>query len=77
MQRSLTPSACVLCSLQKPELSAEVLTQVQKLQAAGAVNKWGKALEDLPERRSTMLGELRMVGIKVRVSRLGMSTHEK
>lgn len=41
-----------------------MLTTVQKLAAAGAVPKWGAAVADLPERRSLMMGELRMVGVK-------------
>ena len=45
-------------------MTGDVLATVQKLADAGALTKWGAALADSPQRRSTMLGELRMVGIK-------------
>lgn len=50
--------------LQKQEVTGDVLANVQKLAEAGALNKWGAALTDTPQRRSTNLGELRMVGVK-------------
>ncbi len=34
-----------------------MLKTVQALSEKGALKKWGKALEDLPDRRSVMLGE--------------------
>jgi hypothetical protein len=49
---------------QKQEESKAVLESVQALAAAGALKKWGAALEDLPQRSSVMVGELRMVGVK-------------
>jgi hypothetical protein len=48
----------------KQEISMEVSGLCKKLQAAGALPKWGVAAEDLASRRSLQLGELRMVGIK-------------
>ncbi|KAL4452273.1 hypothetical protein ABPG75_007935 [Micractinium tetrahymenae] len=47
----------------KQEVTADVLTTVQRLADAGALKKWGVALPDLPERRSVLLGELRLVGV--------------
>jgi hypothetical protein len=49
---------------QKQEVTGDVLATVRKLADAGALTKWGAALADFPQRRSTMLGELRLVGIK-------------
>lgn len=57
-------AACFPAGVQKQEVSGDVLATVEKLANAGALKKWGAALSDLPERRSVMLGELRLVGVK-------------
>ncbi|PSC72294.1 hypothetical protein C2E20_4561 [Micractinium conductrix] len=48
----------------KQEVSADVLKAVSALADAGELKKWGAALADMQERRSLMMGELRMVGVK-------------
>lgn len=65
---SPTTSAALLgppwafATLQKQEVTGDVLTTVQRLADAGALKKWGAALGDLPERRSVFLGEGRRCG---------------
>lgn len=59
------PLAGKSCShLQRQEASSEVMEAMTKLQAAGSVPKWGKALDGTFTRRSVMIGELRQVGVK-------------
>lgn len=48
----------------KHEFTPEVKTLCEKLQSAGALNKWGAAVDSLATRRPVALGELRMVGVK-------------
>lgn len=51
------PNHWPCASVQKQEVTADVLTTVERLADAGALKKWGVALPDLPERRSVLLGE--------------------
>lgn len=46
------------------DASADVLSAMKALKAAGEVKKWGKIMEDRPQRRNVFLGDLKKMGIK-------------
>jgi hypothetical protein len=56
---------CFLYRSQKLEFSADVLSDMKELQAAGALPKWGKeAAANSLSRRNVFMGELKQMGIK-------------
>lgn len=46
---------------QRYEASADVLSAMKALKEAGEVKKWGKIMEDRPQRRNVFLGDLKQV----------------
>lgn len=46
------------------DASADVLTAMKALKEAGEIKKWGKLMEDRPQRRNVFLGDLKKMGIK-------------
>lgn len=60
-----------VASVQKQEVTADILKFVTELQQSGALKKWGAALADLPDRRTTMLGEFPCAHAPMRRTAMG------